>query len=266
MTVDSLTELPVDAQQFVERWHQPPNFRLSSNMLRTSFAFPDALEVLERVRADPATRVTVLGSADTATRTARAMAFRRAPLEEVATWPFRLVHFDLRCFYDDFLRDFQEQVMIPWRVFLARSGFTWHRCYPVLFMSTAGCSSTYHVDSSNGLVWQIHGVKTFHSFLDPQRHAPVQAAVRGEIAAEDSPPHADSERLSLRMEPGDLVWSHALTPHWVTAESALTLSMNISHGGLARSGRFSGREHELRRHWDDFPALPWQSDLRNIRY
>ncbi|MFI9208622.1 hypothetical protein ACIGW7_10805 [Streptomyces sp. NPDC053253] len=266
MAVEPLIEPVASTAQFVERWLQPPNFRISPELFQPDFEFPSALEVLDRLRKDDATKVTFLGDEEAATRTVRAMTFRRASLDEIAAWPFRLVHFELSRFYDDFLSGFQESVMIPWRVFLTELGFTWQRCYPILFMSTGGCSSTYHVDNSHGLVWQVHGVKNFHSFLEPERYAPVESAVLGRIAGESSPAHDEKDRLSLRMSPGDLVWSHALTPHWVVADSPVTLSLNISHGGLARAGRFSERDSALRRHWDDHPGQAWLSGLRNAHY
>lgn len=68
------------------------------------------------------------------------------------------------------------------------------------------------------------------------------------------------------MEPGDTLWSHILTPHWVTAESSLTVSINISHGGLMHQGWYADREMALRRYWDDNPAEAWLGDLRNMRY
>ncbi|MFF6806006.1 hypothetical protein [Streptomyces sp. NPDC012616] len=265
MTTGTAPAAVTTTEEFTQLWRTPPNFRLAPSLFQPEFAFPTTLDVLDRLRHDEGTKVTLLGQ-DPAVRTARALAFRRAPLDEVASWPFRLVHFDLKRFYADFLTGFQRQVMIPWRLFLTGLGFTWHRCYPVLFMSTAGCSSTYHVDNSHGLVWQVRGTKTFHSFRDPERHAPVDAAVLGEISSETSPPHDGVDRLSFSMGPGDLVWSHVLTPHWVTAESPLTLSINFSHGGLAMGGQYSDRDRALREHWDAHPEQAWLSDLRNVRY
>jgi hypothetical protein len=68
------------------------------------------------------------------------------------------------------------------------------------------------------------------------------------------------------MEPGDRLWSHALTPHWVTTESPLTMSVTLAHGGLCHQGRFSGRELALRAYWDSHPDEAWTHDHRNVRY
>ncbi|MEU3096483.1 hypothetical protein ABZ690_17200 [Streptomyces sp. NPDC006967] len=260
------TEVVATGTRFVERWRRAPNFPISSALFRPEFRFPDALEVLDFLRKDDRTRVTLLGEESQAIRTARTLAFRNAPLEEVAAWPFRLVHFDLHRFYGSFLQGFQEQVMIPWRVLLSSLGFTWQRCYPILFMSSQGCSSTYHVDNSHGLVWQVEGTKRFHSFHEAQRFAPVEAAVQGRITSERPPPYEPEDLHHMLMAPGDLLWNHILTPHWVTAESPLTVSVNISHGGLTHQGRLAEREVALRRHWDEHPAEPWTSGLRHVRY
>jgi len=115
-------------------------------------------------------------------------------------------------------------------------------------------------------VWQIEGSKTFHSYLDPDRVNPVEAAISGKITADHPPSHESAHRQSLRMQPGDLLWSHVLTPHWVSAESPLTMSLTISHGGLCYQGRYAPREVALRQHWDAHPHEPWVADLRNIRY
>jgi hypothetical protein len=266
MTVLGAPEVVRTVAAFTERWHEPPNFQFSPELFRPTFAIAPCEEVLDVLRRDERTRITVLGDEPHAVRTSRSAMFRTAPLEQVTQWPFRLVNFDLWGHYDGLLRGFQEQVMTPWRLFLTGLGFTWHRCYPVLFISSGGCSSTYHVDNSHGLVWQVEGTKRFHSFREPGRYAPTDAAVHGEVSGEHPPPHPEDDLAAMDMHPGDLLWSHVLTPHWVRAESPLTLSINFSHGGLQHRGRFAPRETALRRHWDEHPAEPWTTGLRQGRY
>ncbi|MBH1932765.1 hypothetical protein I5Q34_00385 [Streptomyces sp. AV19] len=254
------------AVEFTTRWRTPPNFRITSPLVPFEFQLPTAVDVLDRVRRDNAVRFTILGDDDWAVRMERTEKFRTAPLSEIVAWPFRLVHFDLARFYDDLFAGFQEQVMIPWRTFLASEGFTWQRCAPILFISTRGAASTYHNDNSHGLVWQVEGAKTFHSYLAPDRILSAEAAVIGETTAEEPPEHDPADRQSVRMEPGDQLWSHALTPHWVTTESPLALSITLAHGGLCHQGHYSERELALRAYWDDNPAEAWLHDLRNTRY
>ncbi|MDF2261009.1 hypothetical protein [Streptantibioticus ferralitis] len=252
-------------EEFTASWRTPPNFRIAPTMIPFAYTFPPAQEVLDLLRKDPETKITILGDGEPAVRTARVLAVRTAPVEEIATWPFRLVHFNLSRFYGNWLHDFQTKVMIPWRTFLAAQGFTWQRCAPALFISGHRCSSTYHVDNPNGLVWQVEGTKIFNSYRDPDRMAPASAVVNAEIAAEVPPAHDPAERLSAKMEPGDMLWSHALTPHWVTGDTPLSMNINIFHSGLCHQGRYSAREEALRQHWDAHPEQAWQN-LRSARY
>ncbi|KUL23265.1 hypothetical protein [Streptomyces regalis] len=261
-----MTNSATTPEEFIERWRTPPNLRVNNVLTATGFTFPPALDVLDAIRQDEEVRFTILGDEDWSVRMDRTSAFRTAPIEEVATWTFRLVHFNLTRFYDGILSGFQEQVMIPWRTQLSSWGFTWQRCAPLLFISTDGASSTYHNDNSHGLVCQIEGTKTFHSYKDPDRYLTAEAAVVGETTAEEPPEHDPADRQSVRMEPGDLLWSHALTPHWVTTESPLAMSVTLSHGGLCHQGHFADRELALRAYWDRHPDEAWKLDLRNVRY
>ncbi|MFE6406549.1 hypothetical protein ACFVOR_06395 [Streptomyces sp. NPDC057837] len=101
---------------FTRRWRQPPNFPLNISF---GYTFLPAIDVLDHIRKDEEVRFTILGDDDCQVRMDRTAAFRTAPLEEVVTWPFRLVHLNLSRFYDDVLSGFQEEVMIPWRTHLS---------------------------------------------------------------------------------------------------------------------------------------------------
>ncbi|MFI6575322.1 hypothetical protein ACIBFB_05940 [Nocardiopsis sp. NPDC050513] len=254
------------SEEFVARWRTPPNFPVAAPLIPFGFQLPKAVDVLDHIRRDNEVRYTVLDPDDWQVRLDRTAAFRSAPLEELLTWRFRLVHFNLSRFYTGFLEGFQEAVMTPWRTLLSAQGFTWQRCAPLLFISSQGTASTYHNDNSHGLVWQVEGVKTFHSYVDPDRVLTAEDAVIGKTTAEEPPANIDAERLSIRMEPGDMLWSHALTPHWVTSETPLSMSINLSHGALCHHGVYAEREVALRRYWDDHPAEAWLHDLRNTRY
>ncbi len=102
-------------EEFIERWRTPPNLRVSNVLTAASYVFPSALDVLDVVRRDEEVRFTILGDEDWSVCMDRTSAFRTAPIEEVATWTFRLVHFNLTRFYEGILSGFQEDVMIPWR-------------------------------------------------------------------------------------------------------------------------------------------------------
>lgn len=261
-----MTDTIITPGEFTQRWMDPPNFRLAPDLRPFRFTLPSALEVLDVIRNEEEVRFTLLGDLDPEIRGARTRAFRHAPVEEITRWPFRLVHFRLARLYDNLLTGFHEDVMIPWRTFLSARGFTWHRCAPLLFLSGPDGNSTYHTDQSHGLVWQIEGAKTFHSYHAPDQVLSAEAAIRCESTGEHPPLHDARTVQAVRMGPGDLLWSHVLTPHWVTGDTALSMSINLSHGGLARHGRFAPREQVLREHWDKHPDEPWLTDLRNIHY
>ncbi|MGW5481644.1 hypothetical protein [Streptomyces sp. NPDC004008] len=261
-----MTTLVTTAEQFTERWRTPPNLRVGGDLPSTDHVFPPAHDVLDIIRRDEEVRFTILGEEDWSVRMDRTAACRSAPIDEVVTWSFRLVHFNLSRFYDGHLSGFQERVMIPWWARMSSWGFTWQRCAPILFISTAGVSSTYHNDNSHGLAWQIEGTKTFHRYSGPDKYLSAEAAVVSETTGEHPPDHDPADRQSVRMNPGDRLWSHALTPHWVTTESQLAMSVTLSHGALCHQGRFTDRELALRAYWDRHPEEAWKLDLRHVRY
>ena len=151
--------------------------------------------------------------------------------------------------------------MVPWRTFLASTGLTWMRGYPIIFISGKRRRSQYHVDISHVVAWQIHGVKTFHGFNEPSKYAPIQHVVdnRGEYRSTLPPEGIDPDDvLSYPMEPGDVLWNQLLTPHWVTGtDDEIAVSVNISHGGVQYGGRYCPNEQVLRKRWEDHPDEAW---------
>jgi hypothetical protein len=173
----------------------------------------------------------------------------------------------LQNFYGEgqFLKDFQRKVMIPWRSFLASNGFTWQRCYPIIFISGKHCHSSYHMDTSHVVAWQIWGVKYFNAFKNPYKYAPLDVAVnnRETLRRPYGPPdHEPDDVLSYKMEKGDLLWNQILTPHWVPAGDSVAVSVNISHGGISYGGKFCPNETALRKRWETHPGEAWLVDTR----
>src|SRR5690606_14304372 len=106
-----------------------------------------------------------------------------------------LAHFKLQKFMGpgQLLEGFEEQVMQPWMKALHEAGFTWNRCYPILFMSGPNCATNYHMDYSHVMAWQTHGTKLFSGLKDPQRWAPLETRIHAKgierpegIAEEDA--------------------------------------------------------------------------------
>ena len=247
-------------------WNDRRNFLIGPKLISFQTLIPSPEEIIDILRKDPDSRVQFLGMADGAEKSALIEKFRTAPLEQIVDLPFSLANFFLHNFYGDggFLRDFQKDVMIPWRTFLSSTGLTWQRSYPILFISGKNCSSTYHVDVSHVVAWQVHGVKVFNGFKDPEARAGIQHIVdnRNEYRLEQIPDIDSDILLTYRMEPGDVLWNQLLTPHWVTSEDEIAVSVNISHGGIAYEKRFCQNEQVLRKRWEDRPEEAWLVDER----
>lgn len=194
--------------------------------------------------------------------------FRALPLERVMEMPFGLSHFSLTNFTSrgDLFAGLWTEVMEPWQAFLARAGFTWYRCYPIVFISGAGVPGRYHMDVSHVVAWQLHGTKVFNGLLDPYRWAPLEQAVDPDWRAGMVRPAdlRDGDVLSYVMPPGAVLWNQPLTPHWVDAggpasgaeasgADGVAASLNISHGGLRLDGDLSPAGQTLDRYYRQHP-------------
>jgi hypothetical protein len=253
--------------EFIETWNGVRNFLFHPEYFEFKKDFPPVEEVVDILRKDEQARVTIPGDLSEDEKAKLAAEFRELPIESVIDRPFALAHFFLHNFYGPgkFLHDFQEKVMIPWRTFLASAGFTWQRCYPIIFISGRNCHSSYHMDNSHVVAWQIWGVKTFNAFQNPSHYAPLDTCVNnpGSLRSVNGPPdHSPDDVLSYRMEKGALLWNQILTPHWVPADDGVAMSVNISHGGIRFGGQFSPNEAILRKRWEDHPDEAWLVDTR----
>ncbi len=261
---------PVTARSqadFLHLWKETRNFLLAPELIEFEMTFPDAEKIIDILRKDSDAQIGSNRLQDEAAVTDLVDKMRNAPLEQIVDLPFNISMFELHKFYGEgqFLREFQDRVMIPWRTFLASSGLTWQRAYPILFISGKGGRSKYHVDISHVMAWQIHGQKTFNGFRDPSKYGPIQGIVddRGQYPQELPPDHAPDDLLSYVMEPGDMLWNQLLTPHWVNGGAKeIAVSVNISHGGIQQGGQFCPNEQVLRKRWEDHPDEAWLIDQR----
>ena len=149
----------------------------------------------------------------------------------------------------------------PWAAALEAAGFSFHRCYPILFITNSVVTSeeevrraetSYHMDQSHVVAWQIHGRKQWNWLREPSaradrevrchnHHTPGQLQRPQQLAEQDI--------LRLEMGPGQVLFNKLLTPHWVEAvEGEVAVSLNISHGGLALNGQLMRNEAELMQH------------------
>jgi hypothetical protein len=267
-TTASLHRTARTPAEFLHHLNQTQNFLIARECLHFEMEFPPVEDVIDILRRDEDTRARSPQDVDKEQDKELAQWVKTAPIEEVMEkGVFGLSNFELNHFYGpgQFLHQLQDQVMIPWRTFLASNGYTWQRCSPYIFITTKGVSSTFHADYSHVVAWQLAGTKTFNGFLDPEKYAPIAHIVKkgNTPRSAEIPPYDEADLLCYEMRPGDLLWNQLLTPHWVTAgEDQAAFSLNISHGGVRHRGQFCANEIALRQHWEMHPEEAWVADLR----
>lgn len=223
-----------------------------------AFVVPPLERVVSELRDDPEARITPGRKGDRLNLSDMAAEFRARPIEEALAAPFALAHFSLARFDAPgrFLHGFREQVLEPWQNALHAAGFTFERCYPIIFISGKGCATNYHMDLSHVLAWQVYGAKRFCGLREPDRWAPRELRVNykpADFARPAGLTAADAECFAMR--PGDVLWNTLLTPHWVEAGDEVAMSINISHGGIRYRGELCPHERELVEHRAAHPEL-----------
>lgn len=249
-------------RKFQMNWGGELNFLLAGECAPFSFVFPPIQQIVGALREDKQVRILQGTKGKSLDKRDIAAEFRAAPLESALAMPFQMSHFNLANFYGptQFLHRFEEQVMEPWKKFLIECGFTWERCYPIIFSSGSDCATNYHLDVSHVLAWQIDGKKIFSGLKDPERWAPIGKMVQENQRKAVSKPdllEAD-DVLAYVMKPGDVLWNQILTPHWVDATDEVACSINISHGGLRLKGKLCHREEKLEAWLMSHPEERWK--------
>lgn len=228
-------------------WDGPLNFLMTGECVPFEFKMPSLDQVIDEIRRDPDARIVPGTGGDKLNLSDISEEFRKRSIEDALESGFQMSHFKLPNFYGpgQLLHGFEEKVMDPWREQLASAGFTWTRCYPIIFISGPGCGTNYHVDRSHVIAWQRHGVKRFVGLKDPLRWVPFEDRMLpgGEIVRH--PDLSEEDELAYEMHPGDVLWNALLTPHWVEATDHATYSFNLSHGGLRLNGKLCPFEQEL---------------------
>jgi hypothetical protein len=135
---------------------------------------------------------------------------------------------------------------------LSSAGFTWTRCYPIIFISGPQCATNYHMDYSHVLAWQIYGTKIFTGLKDPDRWAPLETRIHSKGVLRPEGITVD-DGLTYEMTPGTVLWNTFLTPHWVEASDKIACSINISHGGLCYQGKYYRHEEEVKQWQHEHP-------------
>jgi hypothetical protein len=234
--------------EFQRRWAGAHNFLMAGECVPFTFALPPLDRVVAELRADADTRITPGTRSDRLELADMAASFRARTIEQALESSFALAHFQLTRFDapGKCLHGFTHAVLDPWRQALQAAGFTFERCYPIIFISGRGCATNYHMDFSHVLAWQIYGTKRFCGLREPDRWAPraVRVNYKPEGFAQPSA-LTEADALCHDMRPGDVLWNALLTPHWVEAGAEVALSINLSHGGIRYRGELCPHEREL---------------------
>lgn len=242
-------------KEFKSAWCGVLNFLMAGDCVPFSFEFPPLQRIVEELRQDAEVRIHPGKKGVTMDLSSIADDFRKMPIEEALRSQFSIAHYHLSPFDKpgSFLNGFREKVLDRWQEALRAQGFTWTRCYPIVFVSGKGCATNYHMDFSHVLAWQIYGTKNFCGLRDPERWAPheVRMANRNDLPKPDE--ITDNDALCYAMQPGDALWNCLLTPHWVEASDEVAMSVNISHGGLRLHGELCPHEQELMKWMESHP-------------
>ncbi|MCF7689868.1 MAG: hypothetical protein K9N01_16375 [Cephaloticoccus sp.] len=244
--------------EFQQRWAGARNFLMAGECVPFAFTVPSLAQVVAELREDPDARITPGTRSDRLELTDVAAQFRAMPLTQALKASFGLAHFSLARFDAPgrFLHGFKAGVLDPWQAALRAAGFTFERCYPIVFISGRGCATNYHMDLSHVLAWQIYGTKRFCGLQDPDRWAPRETRVNYKPAEFRRPAGlSEADALCFNMKPGDVLWNALLTPHWVEAGDEVAMSINLSHGGIRFRGELCPHERELEEHRAAHPEL-----------
>lgn len=234
--------------EFRDVWDGVHNFAMAGECVPAAFNFPPLPAIIDEMRRDELANIgsgvkgRALLSDDIAER------FRALPIEEAVQSSFSLAHYRLSNFDKPggFLHGFKDRVLDPWQDALRAAGFSWERCYPIIFISGPNCATNYHMDFSHVVACQIYGRKRFCGLKSPDRWAPWKTRIQYSPQNFQKPEAiTEADTLAYPMLPGDVVWNALLTPHWVEASDQAAMSINFSHGGLRLDGRLCPFEQEL---------------------
>ncbi|MCE9591863.1 MAG: hypothetical protein K8S99_15230 [Planctomycetes bacterium] len=239
--------------EFQRCWDGVHNFMMDGECVPFAFDFPPIDRIVDELRKDEQASIHAGRKGDTLEREAIAESFRKLPIDRAVASCFGMAHYALGRFDKPggLLHGLEKRVLDPWRDALKQHGFTFERCYPIIFISGPGCATNYHMDFSNVLAWQIYGAKRFCGLRSPGRWAGHDARIHYKAYELARPAEqTDDDALCYDMKPGGVLWNIILTPHWVEATDGIAMSLNLSHGGL----RFNGRLCPFERDLEDFRA------------
>jgi hypothetical protein len=255
MEMEMEMEMEMDMHRTVKTWSEFQghwdgllNFLMEGECAQFAYEFPALERIVDELRKDEMSDVRPGVKGTKLSKESVKEGFAALSIEEAMRSSFGLAHYRLSRFDapGKCLEGFGERVLEPWKAALLAHGFTFERCYPIVFISGAGCATNYHMDFSHVLAWQVYGVKNFCGLKDPDKwmpregrlnYKPTELEMPGDLKEEDA--------LCYRMGPGAVLWNQLLTPHWVDAGEGVAMSINLSHGGLRYEGKLCRNEADL---------------------
>lgn len=234
--------------EFKTAWCGVRNFLMAGECVPFTFHLPSIDRVIDELRQDGGVRVHSGTKGRKLVNDDKTEEFRKLSIDKALESPFSLAHYRLGPFDAPgrFLSGFEKAVLDPWREALKSQGFSFERCYPIVFASGPGCATNYHMDFSHVLAWQNVGIKRFCGLKDPDRWVPYDARMAYRSGEIEKPENlTEEDALCYEMKPGDVLWNIILTPHWVEASEQVALSINLSHGGILLNGKLCPFEQEL---------------------
>ncbi|PCJ59767.1 MAG: hypothetical protein COA79_10200 [Planctomycetota bacterium] len=236
-------------EDFKRAWDGSVNFLMSGECIPFNFDFPPIDKIVSEMRYDEFSRICIGSKGEKLDIEDISNAFQRLNIEEALSSSFCLAHFELSSFDKPggFLEGFHESVVSIWTEALLSQGFTFDRCYPIVFISGPNCSTNYHMDFSHVLAWQIYGTKKFSGLKDVDQWVSKESRVTYDKEHFIRPKTLnENDALTYEMKPNSFLWNTFLTPHWVEASDKAAMSINLSHGGLRLNGKLCPFEDEYK--------------------
>ena len=235
-----------DWVKFLYSWSGIINFKFKTEYNIFLFEFPDVHKIIDILRKDNDVFIYSGNNGNILNKKQLNNCIKNISIEKFCENKFQLSHFKLEKYFkkNNFLYQFDKKILKPWKTLLRLNNFTWDRCYPIIFISGINSSTNYHLDYSHVLAWQIFGEKNFYSIHKPDNWVSIEERM---LCNKLSKPKLLKTKDIIKnvIKPNELFWNTFLTPHWVESKNKISLSINISHGGLKHNNKLCKHEHEL---------------------
>lgn len=191
--------------------------------------------------------------------------FRAIPISVAMRSRFILAHFQLHEQFGgpgQIFEGLEEQWVEPWRRNLKAHGFTFDRVFSILFAAGPHSATNYHMDYTQQLAWQLHGVKHWGGLLEPDRWTTLDQRTNVKLEGMSKPPGiADSDVYTIVQRPGEVLWNPMTIPHWVETFEEPALTLTLVHSELRHDGELCSHAQDRERNLAATAATSPRSDL-----